>query len=82
MSREYSPVEQLLSADLDQQDLNIKRRDIVYDGFFKMRKFSLQHRQFEGGWTEEFQRELFCRGDAVWDLQPGFGLPFCPIRRG
>lgn len=63
--RTYTDKAQLLSADLGSDDVDVVANDIVFDGFFKMRRYELKHKQFDGGWTEEFQRELFCRGDAV-----------------
>lgn len=40
-------------------------KQIVYDGFFRMEKYRLQHTLFEGGWSEPMSRELFERGHAV-----------------
>ncbi len=40
-------------------------RQVVYDGFFQMEKYRLQHTLFEGGWSEPMSRELFERGHAV-----------------
>lgn len=65
MSRQFVDPGQLLKADLGNADVDISSRDVVFDGFFKMRRLKLKHRHFEGGWSEPFQRELFCRGDAV-----------------
>ncbi len=39
--------------------------EILFQGYFRMEKFHLQHEKYEGGWTEVFQRELFERGSAV-----------------
>ncbi|MCV6613565.1 MAG: NUDIX domain-containing protein [Cellvibrionaceae bacterium] len=43
----------------------IEQEQTLYDGFFKMRRLSLRHRLFDGGWSDTIGRELFCRGDAV-----------------
>lgn len=43
----------------------------VFSGHYRLRRVSLEHRAFDGGWTGPFTRELFERGDAVgvlpWD---------------
>lgn len=38
---------------------------VVYDGFFKLESYKLQHTLFKGGWTPPLQRELFRRSDCV-----------------
>jgi ADP-ribose pyrophosphatase len=47
------------------QDVRIVSSDVVYDGHFELRKLTLQHRCFAGGWSQPLTRELFERGDAV-----------------
>lgn len=39
--------------------------ETAYQGFFSLRRLTLQHRLFAGGWSEPLNRELFERGDAV-----------------
>ncbi len=46
-------------------DVRVKERERCYDGFFKMDRYQLQHRRFDGGWTPVLSRELFCRTKAV-----------------
>lgn len=46
-------------------DVELISREVVYQGFFSMEKLHLRHRLFEGGWSQEFTRELFVRGRAV-----------------
>lgn len=46
-------------------DVEIVREETVYQGFFKLSKFTLRHRLFRGGWSDIFTRELFRRRDAV-----------------
>lgn len=43
-------------------DTEILKRERVYDGFFKMDRYELKHRTFEGGWTPPVSREIFERG--------------------
>lgn len=38
---------------------------IVFQGYFRMEKYALQHELYAGGQTEVFYRELFERGSAV-----------------
>jgi ADP-ribose pyrophosphatase len=40
-------------------------KELVYDGFFVMEKFSLKHTLFAGGWSNEISRELFRRNNCV-----------------
>jgi len=45
----------------------------VFKGHFSVRKLTLQHRCFAGGWSDPLQREVFDRGDAVGVL------PYDPV---
>jgi len=36
-----------------------------FDGYFKIDRYTVRHRLFEGGWSEPFTREVFERGHAV-----------------
>lgn len=47
------------------QDVRLIEKERCYDGFFKIDRYRLSHRLFEGGWSRELQRELFVRGDAT-----------------
>jgi len=38
---------------------------VVYNGFFRLEKYKLQHTLYQGGWSEEITRELFMRGNCV-----------------
>ncbi len=48
--------------------------EIIFQGYFRIEKFDLQHEKYGGGWTETFQREIFERGSAV------AVLPYDPVR--
>ncbi|HMB77487.1 MAG TPA: NUDIX domain-containing protein [Kiloniellaceae bacterium] len=39
--------------------------DRAYEGFFRIDRYRLKHRRFDGGWTPELDREIFERGQAV-----------------
>lgn len=45
--------------------VDIVDRAAVFKGFFTMLRLRLRHRLFRGGWSDEFERELFVRGPAV-----------------
>jgi ADP-ribose pyrophosphatase len=46
-------------------DVEIVRQDQAYDGYFRIDKYRLRHRLYEGGWGPEIEREVFERGHAV-----------------
>lgn len=52
-------------AQFSYQDIEIDSKPVVYDGYFKIRKYKLRHRLFAGGWSTFIERELFERGHAV-----------------
>jgi len=45
-----------------------------YSGFFEINEYTVRHRTFEGGWSNELSREVFERGHAVCVL------PYDPVR--
>lgn len=45
-------------------DVEILEDNVVFQGFFQMRKFRLKHKLFNGQWSNEISRELFHRGEA------------------
>ena len=47
------------------QDVRLLEDQTVWSGHFSMRRLTLQHRRFAGGWSEPVVREVFERGDAV-----------------
>lgn len=47
------------------KDVKIIREENAYEGFFKIKKFSLKHRLFSGEWSEEITREVFSRGHSA-----------------
>jgi len=48
-----------------ESDVCCQRREVLWQGFFRVERLTLTHRLFAGGWTPLLQRELFLRGDAV-----------------
>jgi ADP-ribose pyrophosphatase len=55
------------------QDVRVLEDQIVWSGHYAMRRLTLQHRRFAGGWSDLIVRELFDRGDAV------AVLPYDPV---
>lgn len=52
-------------TEFSRDDVQLLKDDSGYNGFFKIRKFTLKHRLFKGGWSDEVSRELFVREPAV-----------------
>lgn len=46
-------------------DLRLLEDDTAWSGYFSMRRLTLEHRLFGGGWCKPITREVFERGDAV-----------------
>lgn len=52
------------SVTFQQSDQCILTKERLYNGFFKIDRFLIQHELFSGGKTSAFTRELFERGEA------------------
>ena len=50
-------------------DVNIVKRETVFDGYFQMTRYHLKHKKFDGDWSNELSREVFQRG-AVTAVLP------------
>jgi ADP-ribose pyrophosphatase len=52
---------------MNQTDTRIELRDktTVFQGYFRVDRYRLRHRKFDGGWTDEMSREIFERGHAA-----------------
>ncbi len=46
-------------------DVEIIDKSTVFQGFFRLDRYTLRHRLFNGGWSSPMQREMFERGHAV-----------------
>ena len=46
-------------------DVRVLADETAYQGYFRIRKVTLQYRAFDGGWVDPQVREIFERGDAV-----------------
>ncbi len=55
------------------RDVRVLDDQTVWSGHYSMRRITLQHRRFAGGWSDPVVREVFERGDAV------AVLPYDPV---
>lgn len=56
-----------------QNDYEITKREVLYQGFFRLVKHHIRHLKFDNTWTQEFSREVFERHSAVGVL------PYDPV---
>lgn len=56
------------------RDVEILEKSIGYQGFFRLERYCLRHRLFNGAWSAPLVREIFERGHAA------AVLPYDPIR--
>lgn len=56
-----------------QNDYEIIKRDVVYQGVFRMARYYIRHKLFNGGWSKEVLREVMERSHAVGIL------PYDPV---
>ena len=59
---------------MDQNDVNVLKRETVFQGYYRVDRYHLKHRRHDGGWTDPMTREVFERGHAV------AVLPYDPVR--
>ena len=50
---------------MTRDDVNIFEKTTPFEGYFRIDRYRLRHRLFEGGWSGELTREIFERGHAV-----------------
>jgi ADP-ribose pyrophosphatase len=50
---------------MDRDDIDVVNKDVAYQGHFRIDRYRLRHRKFDGGWSQALDRELFERGHAV-----------------
>lgn len=47
------------------KQFEIIKEKTAYDGFFKLKEFTVKHTLYKGGWSNTVTRELFHRGNCV-----------------
>jgi len=60
-------------ASFSHNDVEVIKREILYQGVFQLARLHVRHRLFNGGWSNPFTRELLQRKSAVAIL------PYDPI---
>ncbi len=58
----------------DDPRIDLCEKTTPFRGYFQVDRFRLKHKRFDGGWSEEFIREVFERGQAA------SVLPYDPAR--
>ncbi|PQA48964.1 NUDIX domain-containing protein [Amnimonas aquatica] len=53
------------AGDFTRDDVEIRERQTLFQGFYRVDKFWLRHRQFDGSMGPEINREMFVRPPAV-----------------
>ena len=61
MSEVTNAAEVVFGAD----DVEVQREDVLFDGFWTLKRITLRHWRYAGGWSEPMTREVHCRGEAV-----------------
>jgi ADP-ribose pyrophosphatase len=59
---------------MDGREVGVLEATVAYDGHFKIVRYRLRHRRFDGGWSPPLTREIFERGHAA------AVLPYDPAR--
>jgi nudix-type nucleoside diphosphatase (YffH/AdpP family) len=54
-------------------EVDLRQRDDGYDGFLRLRRFDLRHRQFDGTWSDTLTRETLVSFDVA------LVLPYDPV---
>lgn len=63
-----------MADSFSQADVQVLKRQTCFQGFYRLDRLTLQHRQFRGGLGPVLTRELFVRPDAVCVL------PYDPVQ--
>jgi len=50
---------------MSEKQFKILSEETVFKGFFSVKKYTLQHTLYQGGWSEQMDREVFHRGECV-----------------
>jgi len=50
---------------VNEDDVEILEKTTAFQGYFRIDRYHLRIRQFDGGWSTPFHREIFERGHAV-----------------
>ena len=50
---------------MNSDDVEVIEKSTPFKGYFRIDRYRLRHKLFEGGWSGEMEREIFERGHAV-----------------
>ena len=50
---------------LNRDDVELLKHDTVFQGYYRMDRYQLRHRQYDGQWSRPITREVFERGHAA-----------------
>ena len=50
---------------MSEKSFEIQSIETAYQGFFKTKQIHFKHSMYQGGWTQNIDRELFSHGEAV-----------------
>jgi ADP-ribose pyrophosphatase len=57
--------ETMSSGEMTENDVEIAERQTAFQGYFRIDRYVLRHRLFNGGWSAPITREVFERGHSV-----------------
>lgn len=63
----------IISESFTKNDIELVKREVMYQGIFRLVRLHLRHRTFDGGWSDTFMREILERKSATAIL------PYDPI---
>ena len=63
----------MTNIEFNHNDYEILSRQVMYDGIFRIARYEIRHRLFEGGWSDPFFREVLERRSAA------AVLPYDPV---
>ncbi|MBL4622765.1 MAG: NUDIX domain-containing protein [Immundisolibacteraceae bacterium] len=52
-------------TELTRDDVELIQHDTVFQGYYRMDRYQLRHRQYDGGWSRPITREVLERGHAA-----------------
>lgn len=60
-----SSLPDFLQPTFNADDVEVVEREVLYQGFFSMKRLDYRHKLYRGGWSSVIKRELLFRGEAV-----------------
>ncbi len=60
-----STLPDFLQPTFNADDVEVVEREVLYQGFFSMKRLDYRHKLYRGGWSSVIKREVLFRGEAV-----------------